>query len=321
MATQEGYLGIRERYIAVKETTYGTAPSYAGALVPGYNIKVTPTFTQGFQEILNNGADVRTRNSQSAGPLGLVYNMEYNPANWGRLKYVFDIDSETGSDPYTHTLSVGNTLYSFSAEWALRHGSDPMIWQIYGNVISSFTVDFQKASGEGNDGFVKVTENIVAQDYDDDQSLTAGSFTVTTDPFQYRHHTVTLQSGAIVPINSGQLVFTQGINPNDSRYASSALGRTIGTPIATVFRVSGRLNLNLFETTFQDMWDAAVALTGTNTIVFEQSASNKITFTLTGMYVEPVPMSGTNIEGINTGDFVFTATGVTTVAIDAIANW
>lgn len=320
MSTQEALLGIRERFIEIEENTYGTPPAFTNARVPGNNINITPTFTQGFQEVLNNGTDSRTRNKLIAGPLGLSYNLDFFPTNWSMLKYVFDIDSETGSDPYTHNLSVGNTLKSFSSEWANRHSTDPFIYQLYGNVINKFTIDFNKASGEGRDGFVKCTTNIIAQDYSE-ETLEAGSFTVSGDPFQYRHSTVTLAGNEIIPINSGQLQFSQGMNPNDFRYANSGLDRIIGTPIVTNFRITGRFNLNLFGTTYSDLWKLATALTGSNTLVFEQSASNKITFTLTGVYVEAIPHSGTNIEGTNTGDFIFTASGVTVTAIDSIDNW
>ena len=320
MVTQEGYLGLRERFILETETDYGTAISLTTAYVPGVDYKVTPNFTQGFQEKLNTGQDVRTIAGKEAGPLGLQYDLEYSATNWRMLQYVFDVDSETGADPYTHTLSVGNTLKSFTSEWAMRHSSDPQIFKLVGNVINTFSIDFQKSSGEGNDGFVKCKASCIAQNYTT-PDLQAGSFTTSEAPFQYRHLAVTLVSSAVIPINNGNLTFEQGITPNDSRYASTTLGRTIGTPIAQTFRISGRFNLNLYETTFLSLWELATALTGTNTIVFEQSASNKVTFTLTGMYVEPVPTAGTNTEGINTGDFVFTATGVTTVAIDSIENY
>lgn len=320
MATQEGYLGLRERYISAEESSYGVAVSLASAKNPGTNMTIAPTFTQGFQEVTSAGTDQRTIVKRVAGGLTLDYNLTYNPITWERLKYMFDIDSETGSDPYTHTLSVGNTQLSFTSEWAMRHDTDPLIWKLTGNVVKQLTIDWQKSSGEGNDGFVRCTEQITAQNYSE-PSLQAGDFALTGDPFQYRHAKVTLNSSEVIPINNGQLVMTQGINPNDSRYTNTTLGRTIGTPISTVFRINGRFNLNLFETTFNDLWAAAAALSGTNTIEFEQSAGNKITFTLSGVTVEPVPMAGTNLEGINTGDFVFVATGIVPVAIDSVANW
>jgi len=320
MVTKEGLIGLRERWIMKEEATYNTAPSLATALVPGYDIIINPTFTQGFQEILNNGTDVRTVNSKVAGPLGLAYSLAYYPVDWRMLKYVFDIDSETGSGTYTHTLSVGNTLKSFTAEWAMRHSTDPMIFKLTGNVINQFRINWAKATGEGNSGFITCTANCIAKDYTT-PALQAGSFTASGDPFQYRHAEITLDTSEVIEINNGELVFTQGMSPNDFRYASSSNDRLIGTPIATVFRISGRINVNLLSTTLPSLWELAAAISGTNTIVFEQSASNKVTFTLSGVYCEPVPLAGTNIEGVNTGDFVFTATGITTIALDAISSW
>ncbi len=250
----------------------------------------------------------------------MPYTLSYLPSNWQRLKYVFDIDSETGTTPTTHTLSVGNTLKSYTAEWALRHDTSPIIIKTTGNVVNRTTLNFQKSTGEGNEGFIQVVQDCFAQNYTT-PSIQAGSFTVSGDPFQYRHMTWTLAGSGVVEVNNGSIVFDQGMNIADSRYASSTLGRTIGSPIVTLFRVSGRFNVNLVDTTYIDLWELATAISSTNTLIFEQDASNKITFTFAGMYVEPVPLSETNLEGVNSADFVFTATGVTVVALDAIANW
>jgi hypothetical protein len=320
MVTSEGILGIRERFILATESNYGSAATLSTGYVPGFDVRVTPNFSQGFQEVKSAGNDVRTIEKQVAGPLGITYNLNYYPVNWRMLKYVFDIDSETGGNPYTHTLSVGNSLNSFTSEWALRHDSDPIIFQMTGNVINTFGISFSKSNGAGNDGFVNVNAGIVAQNYTT-PAITAGTIVATGDPFQYRHFKLTLASGEVIEINSGEINFSEGINPSDSRYASTTLGRTIGSPIVTVFRISGRFNLNVMDTTFVDLWELAAAISGTNTIEFIKSANDKLTLTLSGVYCENVPLSGTNIEGVNSGDFVFTATGVAVVAIDSIQNW
>ncbi len=320
MTSVEGLLGIRERFIEAEEGTYGSAASLASAAVPGDDIIVTPGFTQGFQEIKNNGSDSRNIISRVAGPLSLPYTLAYYPSNWRRLKYIFDIDSEVSSAPTTHTLSVGNSIKSYTAEYALRHDTAPIIIKLTGNVVNKTTINFQKSNGEGNDGFVQVIQECFAQNYTT-PSIEAGSFTVSGDPFQYRHFTWTLAGSTVVEVNNGAITFDQGMAIADSRYASSSLGRTIGSPIPQTFRITGRLNVNLLDTTFIDIWELATAVSSTNTLVFEQSGSNKITFTLTGMTINPVPLSETNIDGIDTADFIFEATGVVPVALDAIANW
>lgn len=320
ISTNEGILGFRERFIEAEEGTYGNAASLASANMPGYNLRVAPNFNQNFQEVLNSGADDRKIVKKVAGPLGLQYRLTYSPINWRRLKYVFDIDSETGSDPYTHTLSVGRTLKSYTAEWALRHDSNPIIIKTTGNVVNSTTIEFRKATSEGREGFVNIIQDCIAQDYTT-PSLQAGDFSISGDPFQYRHMQWTLEGSEVVEVNNGSIVIEQGINLNDSRYANSTLDRTIGTPIAQLFRISGRFNVNLFDDTYTSLWKTAAALSGTNTLVFEQSASNKITFTFSGMTVSPVPLSETNLEGINSADFVFTATDVSVTCVDSIENW
>jgi len=320
MSTQEGYLGIRERFITVEESVYGTNPGLSTATVPGVDIIMTPTFTQGFQEVKSAGPDERVIQSRVPGPLSLSYSLVYYPTNFSRLKYVFDIDSETGANPYTHTLSIGNSLKTFTSEWTLRHDSAPLNFRITGNVINQYSISFSKSNGEGNDGFITCSESVISQNYTN-PTAQAGTFTASGDPFQYRHLDAVFDGNSVVEVNSGELVFTQGINASDSRYASTTLGRTIGAPIATVFRVTGRLNLNLFKTDYTTLWAAAAAIGGACTLAFTQTSGNKVTFTLSNVVLEPVPISGTNIEGVNTGDFTFTADSVGVVAIDAIANW
>lgn len=322
MATKEALLGIRERFITIEEDNYGTEPSFTNAFVTGNNIIITPEINQNFQEILNNGQDVRTINSKIKGALSVGYGIEYIPTNFRMLKYIFDIDSETGTGGvYTHNLSVGNTLKSFSAEWAMQHSTNPLILKFLGNVIKTFTINFQSSTGEGTEGFIKCNSSVLSQDYINESTVETGTFTATGDPFQFRHLKATLNSTETVEVNSGQLQFNQNINDNDSRYANSTLDRKIGEPIPTIFRITGSLNLNLFNTTYLDLWKTAEALSGTNTLVLEQTAGNKITFTLTNVYVAPIPLAGTDINSINKADFVFSATGVSVVAIDNIENW
>jgi len=321
MSTQEGYLGIRERFITVEESIYGTNPGLSTAKVPGVDVIITPTFTQGFQEIKSAGEDNRTITKKVAGPLSLAYSLVYYPVTWERLKYVFDIDSETGSGTYTHTLSIGNTVKSFSSEWAIRHDSDPLIFQITGNVVNQYSINFNKSNGEGNDGFITCTENIIAQNYSTPTSAQAGTFSSSGDPFQYRHLNAVIDGDSVVEVNSGEITFSQGINSSDSRYANTSLNRNIGTPIVTVFRINGRININLFNSDFNTLWEAAAAISGTCSLAFTQTSGNKITFTLSGVTFEPAPIGATNIEGVNTGDLIFTATGVSVVAIDGVANW
>lgn len=323
MTTVEGVLGLRERFIENEELTdYGTAQSLTGAAIPGSNVTINPGFTQGFQEVLNNGTDDRKVIKRVPGPLSLPYTLSYYPTTWRRLKYLLDIDSESDADPiFTHNLSIGNTIKSYTAEWALRHDTAPIIIKMTGNVINKYTINFQKSTGEGNDGFVQVVEDCFAQNYTT-PSIQGGTFAVTGDPFQYRHIKWTLEGSEVVEINNGSIKFDQGMTLNDSRYANSTLGRTIGSPIPQTFRISGRMNVNLLDTTYIDLWELAAAMSSTNTLVFEETAlSNTITFTFTDLYVEPVPLSETNVDGINTADFVFTAMSVAVVCKDGIENW
>lgn len=320
MAINEGLLGERERFLHVIEGSYGSDPGLTSGHVIGVNMKITPQFNQNFMDILNNGGDSRTIVDKVAGGLSLPYTVEYNPVDWRFLKYLFDIDSETGSDPYTHNISIGSTHESFTSEWAMQH-TTPVIFKLLGNVVTSYDIQFQKSTGDSSEGFVKCTANLLAQDYTNPGSLTAGDYTTSLAPFQFRHFKLTLASSEVVEVNRGGLTITTGINESDSRYANTTLARKIGEPVPGVVRISGFVNVNLFDDTYQTLWATADAMTGTNTLEFTQSASNKITFTLTGVHVAPVPFDGTNIDGVNTGTFTFTATGISAVAIDSIANW
>jgi len=322
MTATEFNLGLRERFITVNETSYGTGGSLASALVIGKNMRVTQSWAQGFQETLSAGNDRRYIDANVAGPLLLPYNIEFYPVDWRFLKYAFDITSETGSTPTTHTLDVGNTLQSFRAEWAKQNSQGNQAFITTGNVVTQMVISFQKATGAGNDGFVNVNLGVLAQDYSSTSSVQGSISSLTDDPFQYRMVKLTLASNEIVEVNNGEMTIQQTINPNDSRYANSTLNRKIGEPIPTVFRIFGRFNINVKDTTYSDIWELAADLTGTNKLEFiRTSGSDEAVWTFTGMTVNPASIGNTNIEGVDNVEFVWVAETVQVVTKDAIANY
>lgn len=316
-------LGIRERYITVNETSYGSGGTLASARVIGKDTRITQNWDQGFQETLNNGGNNRKVIERIKGPISLPYNVEFYPTDWRFLKYIFDITSESGSPTVTHTLDIGDSLQSFKAEWAKQNDDGNMVFTILGNVMTACTISFQKATGEGNDGFVNVNASTLAKSQTDGTSVQATITALTSEPFQYRMIKLTLAGNEVVEVNNGEITITQGVNPNDSRYANSTLDRTIGEPIPTVFRITGRFNLNIKDTTFTTMWDSATAsLGGTNKLEFLRTAgSDEAVFTFTGLTINPAPIGNTNLESVDSADFVFTATSVQAVIKDTIANY
>jgi len=118
----EFLIGKREQISWEEEATYGT--EVTPTAIVGLNAKVEPDFDQNWQEILSAGADDRYISNRVKGPLTLPFTLIFTPVNWNFLKYCGYSLSEAGSDPYTHTFTLANTIMSFTLEWAKRASTD-----------------------------------------------------------------------------------------------------------------------------------------------------------------------------------------------------
>jgi hypothetical protein len=318
----EFYIGPRERIIWIEETSYGTGGTLANALVIGYNHRITQSFNQNFQEVLTAGSDDRKVKSLVYGVLSLPFSITYNLENWRFLKYIFDITTETGTAPTTHTLDIGNTLKSFKLEWAKRHTATPQVYLITGGVVMNTRISFQKATGEGQEGFVIVSHECIAQDYTSPASEQGSISSLSGVPYQFRHCKLTINSSEVVEVNSGEISIAQGITINDSLYANATLNRKIGEPIPTILRITGKFNLNVKDLTYSDLWEAAAAISGTNKLEFiRTSGSDEAVWTFTNLTCSPAPVGNTNLEGVDNAEFIFQATSVQVVTKDSVANY
>jgi len=320
MVFNEFLLGKRERLTWIAETAYGSGGTMTSGEVVGLDAIITPQFNQAWQEILQAGADNRTVQSRVAGPLQLPYTLTFTIVNWKFLKYAgYSFTDSVAPAPYTHTFALSNAIQSFKLEWAMRH-TTPVVLTLTGNVVKKTTINYQKATGEGAEGFVRVTLECVAQNYSIGAAVSTVS-NITTAPFQWRHSKLTINTAEVTEINNGTLIIEQGIDENDSRYCNSTLDRTIGEPIPKVHRITGVFNVNMKDNTYMAFWNAAAAVGGTNKLEFIRGASDNISATMTNLRLHEVYPT-TQPEGVTNKDISFSAeTFSALVATDAIATY
>ena len=316
MAFTEYFLGKREQISWKEEGTFGTGVT--PDLIVGYNVTVTPNFSKGFQEILSAGADARTINSLTLGPEDLRFTLEFVPSDWVFLKYVFGTVADLGSDPYTHTFTLNDSVQSFTLQWAKR-GSTNHVLTLSGCVALKSTVSWAKTSSPGKEGHIKVSMDCVAQNVTQGTTITSIS-SPTATPFQFRMVKLTLDGNEITEVNSGELSFDTGIDPSDSRYCNSTLNTAIGEPIPKTFMITGRVNINVKDKTYWDLWDAGTAVGGACKLEFVRGANDDMDFTFSNFFVSD-GIAPTTIEDVTNVDLAFQALTTTAVSTDSTATY
>lgn len=317
MAITQYELGIREQISWAEESTYGTAVT--PDTIVGKDVVVEPQFDQGWMEILQSGDQSRTVHDRVEGPLSLPFTLRFKVCTWEFLKYLYAGLSESGSGPYTHTLSVDSTINSFTLEWAKPRGTNLVI-TLAGCVMKSATINFRRGTVGSADGFLEVVAQCQAQSYTTGTSITSLS-ELSLNPFQYRHVTFTLDNTEIQEITSGSINIDQGINPEqDSRYANTTYDNKIGEPIAKTFRVTGNYTVNIKDDTHFDLWDAATTVSNTS-LVFEKDSTDKVTFDMTDFRLATPGPAATNMEGVNNVQMGWTAKNTEPVVIDDITSY
>ena len=306
----------------IAETAYGSGGTMTGGEVIGLNCTIEPDWSRGWQEILSAGADNRLVQNRVVGPKALPYSMNFVPANWKWLKYIMAV-ANSGGPVYSHTFTMRNAVQSYRLEWAKR-ATTAHVLTVVGNVIKSATMSFQKATGEGTEGFINIAATCVGQDVSSGSSVTTLSGgNIVTDPFQYRMVKWTLESTEIKEVNNGEMTIGNGIDENDSRYCNSSYSELIGEPIPKTFRVTGRFNVNIKDSTYFDYFDAGTVIAGTNTFLIDRdgTGNDECLFTFSNFYIlGSVP--STNLEGVTNVDVVWAADGFSSVvAKDDIATY
>jgi hypothetical protein len=321
MATTDEFLiGKRERMSWIVETTYGSGGTMSSGEIVGLDCTIEPDFSQGWQEILTAGADNRSVQGRVKGPLILPYNMSFIPYNWRWLKYLLDVADGTDGAVKTHTFTLGNSLDSYKLEWAKRHTTNHVLTLI-GNFVKSATLNFQKASGEGSQGFLRVNLTCVAQNSSPGSSVTSLS-NISDDGFQYRNIQLTINSTEIPELNNGDITLDNDISEDDSRYCNTTYDNLIGDPIPKTNRISGRFNINLKDKSYYDLWAAGTVVGGTNTLLIDRdgTGNDQLLVTFSDLVIHKA-IPPTNLQGVTNVDLIWTADSATIVARDAVSTY
>lgn len=290
----------------IAETSWGAGGTIGSGEVLGQNMVMEPDWSQGWQEVLSAGADARTVETRVPGPKVLPYTMGFVPVNWRWLKYLMGVVDADDGGIKTHTFTVANAIASWKLEWAKRHTTNHVITTV-GNACKSATISWTKATGEGSDGFMQILMNCVAKDYSQSSSLASIS-AITKLPFQYRMVKFTLNGTEIVEVNNGEMTIEVGFDEADSRYCNSTLDTDLGEPIPKVFRITGRININIKDKTYYDLWATRAVIGSTNTLLFDKDGTgdDQILFTFGNFYLVG-GIAPTSIDGVTNVDLIFEA--------------
>lgn len=318
MSFTEHLIGKRERISWVAETSYGSGGTMSSGDIVGYDAKLSPQWNQNWQEILSAGADNRNVQGYSKGPLSYPFTLTFNPVDWKFLKYATMSVANAGSDPYTHTFTLANTIQSFKLEWAKRHSTNHVI-TLTGCVVLKYELRYAKPTGAG-EGRLVVVATCVAQAASPGSSVTSLS-NITAEAIKWHHVKLTLNNTEEVRVNSGVLTIDCGIDPNDSRYCNATLARAIGEPIPKTFRVFGMNNITLTDKTYYDYFDGAATVSNSK-LEFIRGANDNIVFTFAGLKTGSPGEAPTNFDQPSNIDFAFMTEGLTSlIATDSTATY
>jgi hypothetical protein len=316
MVFNEGLIGKRERISVVNETAYGTGGTMSSGYVPGLNVVLNPNWNKNWMEIISAGEDNRYVGERYLGPTALPFTLDFIVTDFRFLRWLGYSSVDTGS--YIHTLSISNVIQSFKLEWAWRH-TTPIVISLSGCFAMNGTLSFTKASGEGNEGFIKVRLNCYANTYAIGSTVT----TVTANslvPFQWRHTKVTLDNVEKTRLNNGDITIDNRINPEEFRYCNTTIDRGIGEPVPLIHRISGRYNLTYFDNTEINLWDSEAVISNCD-LDFIQSSSNKIETSFTDFRIVN-GIGSTELENIKKADIVWTAKSFSSIVVtDSIATY
>lgn len=319
----EFLIGKRERMSWIEETSWGSGGTMADGYIVGLDCTVDPNWSQGFQSYLTAGADNLNIQGRVKGPLSLPYTMSFIPTDWRWLKYLMSCADADDAGTKTHTFTQSDTITSWNLEWAKRHTTDHVL-TVSGNACKSATLSFQKATGEGKEGHVKVSMDCVGKSVSQGSSVTTiTDGNIDDNPFEFRHVKVTIDGDEYKEVNNGEMTISLGWEEVDSRYCNTTYDNELGEPIPKVFRISGRFNINIKDKTLYDLWAAGTAVSGACTFLLDRdgSGNDQILFTFTNLYILGAT-AGTSLEGVTNVDVVWSADSFSSVvARDSITTY
>jgi len=321
MAYNEPLIGKRERISVVNETSFGTGGTMSNGYIPGYDCKLDPNWNKNWMDILTAGADNRYIQNKILGPKALPFTLSFVPVHWKWLQFLGYSVVDAGSNPYTHTFSISNTIQSFITEWAWRH-TTPVVITLTGCFCTGGSINFQKASGEGSEGFIKVNLRCFAKTYSIGSSTTTlASGDLTRTPFAWKDVLGTLDNNAKTRLNSGMIDIDNGITPEESRYCNTTADRDISEPIPGIHKITGRMNLTYYDSTEVDLWDSDAVISNCSLDFNENNTNNKIEIDFASFRAHQA-FSGTDFEGAKKADLVFSAQSFSSlISTDSIETY
>ncbi len=320
----EFMIGKREQIAMCEEDTWaalGAKTMVDDGFIVGKNTKITPNFSNNWQEVLTAGADSRDIDSMEKGPLSYNFTMEFIPTSWKFIRYcAHGTVTNTSTAPTVHTFTATDVVKSFTLEWAKRGATDHVI-TLTGCIIKKWTLRFAKSVGAG-EGFVIVVAECIAK------SAVPGASTTTVaadtdDGFQFRMAKLTYAGSEVVEVNSGELTCDNGIDEKDARYCNATLDQAIGEPVPLTRRYTSRFNINQKDDTYFDDWADQVIIPSTNKLELIRGTgpADDLVVTFTGVYLQAPGASPTNLEGVTNVDVVGQITSAVIVARDAKTDY
>lgn len=311
-------VGGQEDFIFTDETTYGDGGDFTTSKRRiGQNPKLlNPNFSQSYR--LTYGGAMKPQ-KKVVGEKDYRFYLEFAVDSWQFMKYLTNVSTETGSDPYTHTLTIPTEDFSGSS-FAFQRIFDSSTAYLHKGVKPvEMSIKFQK--GQGEQGFLIVTLNCICQDIEKVDVVNIETLAESSrDLFHFYNARLTTTGNEIVEVNSGTYSFSWGVNNQDTRYANATLSTLIGEPIYTNLSESIQLSINTLNANKMDEFLARTELSGSNQLEFYYNDNNKITFDFEHLYNEG-NLPPTQYGEITKTDIVYTPIINNITVIDDIQNY
>ncbi|HAG52466.1 MAG TPA: hypothetical protein DCL21_01630 [Alphaproteobacteria bacterium] len=225
---------------------------------------------------------------------------------------------EAGSDPYTHTfdLETSKNYNFFSLQRKLETG---IVHTYKGCAIRKLKVEFQKATGDDEQGYIRVTANVVATSFDKTQALITVPDSATKDIFTFSNFKATIGGVVRNEVISGSIDIDAGTNPEDYFYANSDNDSLIGEVAPVFFKSVGNFVINVKDNSLVDEWNLD-GITGTNKFEISRGVNDNIVFNLRDMF-NLQPFAPTEYKAITKANVVYDTTITDIVVTDSVENY
>lgn len=192
-------------------------------------------------------------------------------------------DAETCGEvttPYTHTLSVGNTLKPITLEAAIEDDTDFVRW-FNGVYINSLTLECSY------EGALEMTAEIMAMNASDSGSAVSTVVVPTTAPYMFDEGVITLFGGAIARIKSFKVNLKN--NLEEGRYIQGSNARYPYEIIPGNRDIEIEVEAVPIATTWWDFLRPDTQSATSFSAKFSRSATDYIDIQGTGVYMKTAP--------------------------------